>query len=57
MYIFNRANIIVLGSIEISSGQRYGVIANVLDYDTLVNEFELQSRYLVHFQTITLGKV
>ena len=30
-------------------------MANELDYDT-VSEFELQSRYCVHFQTIALGK-
>ena len=32
-----------------------GVVANILDYDIVVNKFELQ-RYYVHFLTITLGK-
>ena len=32
------------------------VVANVLDFDIVVNEFELQSRYYVHFRTNTLGK-
>ena len=31
-------------------------MANVQDYDIVVNEFELQSRYYVHFRTNTLGK-
>ena len=33
-----------------------GVLANVLDCDILVSEFELPSRYYVHFQINTLGK-
>ena len=32
------------------------VVANVLDCDIVVSEFELQSRYYVHFQTNTLSK-
>ena len=28
----------------------------VLDWDIVVNEFELQSRYYVHFSANTLGK-
>ena len=31
-------------------------MAKMLDYDIIVNEFELQSRYYVHFRTYTLGK-
>ena len=30
---------------------------NILDYDIVVSEFEIQSRYNVHFQTNTLGKM
>ena len=26
-----------------------GVVANMLDYDIVVREFELESRYYVHF--------
>ena len=33
-----------------------GVVTNVLDRDTVVSEFELQSRYYVHFQKNSLGK-
>ena len=33
-----------------------GVVANVLDCDIVVSEFELQSRYYIPFQTNTLGK-
>ena len=32
------------------------VVANVLDYDIVVIEFEHQSRYYVHFRTNNLGK-
>ena len=31
-------------------------MANVLDYDNLVTEFELKSRYYVHFWTNILAK-
>ena len=33
-----------------------GVIVKVLYYGIVVNEFELQSRYYVHFRTNTPGK-
>ena len=33
-----------------------GVMANVLDSDIIVNEFECESCHLFHFQTNTLGK-
>ena len=33
-----------------------GVVANELDCNILVNEFEPQLRYYVHFRTNTLGK-
>ena len=36
-------------SLVISAGA-CGVVAIVSDYDIEVNEFELQSRYYVHFQ-------
>ena len=32
------------------------VVANVLDSDIVVNEFELQTHYYVHFWTNNLGK-
>ena len=31
------------------------VVANVLDCDVVMSEFELQLRYLVHFRTNSLG--
>ena len=37
-------------------GIHHDVVADVLDYDIFVNEFELWSRYYVHFRTNTLGK-
>ena len=33
-----------------------GVMIKVMHYEIVVNEFELQSRYYVHFQANTLGK-
>ena len=36
--------------------QRTYTMAKVLDCDIVVSDFELQSRYYVHYQTITLGK-
>ena len=33
-----------------------GLIANVLNCDVVVSEFELQSRYYVHIRINTLGK-
>ena len=33
-----------------------GVVANILDCDITVNEFELQSCYCIHFWTNTYGK-
>ena len=33
-----------------------GVVANVLDCNIVVSEFELQSRYYVHFHTNTITK-
>ena len=35
-------------------GSSRGVVANVLDYDIVVYEFELHPRYYVHFRTNTL---
>ena len=31
-----------------------GVVAELLDYDMVVSEFELKSRYYVHFRTNNL---
>ena len=33
-----------------------GLLADIMDYKILVNEFELQSHYYVHFRTSALGK-
>ena len=35
---------------------RHGVVAEVPDCDIVVSKFELQSRYYVHFRTVTLEK-
>ena len=43
-------------SIYLSEGSPRDVVANVLDCDIIVNEFELQSHYHVHIRTNTLGK-
>ena len=32
------------------TGSPCGVVSYVLDYDVILNEFELQSRYFVHFR-------
>ena len=37
-------------------GSPCGLVANVLDSDIVVSEFELQPLYYVHFRTYTLGK-
>ena len=37
-------------------GNPPSAVANVLDFDILVNEFEFQSRTDVHFRTKTLEK-
>ena len=34
----------------------HGIVTNMLDWDIIVNKFELQSQYYIHFQIITLGK-
>ena len=33
-----------------------GVMVKAMDYEIVVSEFVLQSRYYVHFQANTLGK-
>ena len=37
-------------------GNLRGVVANVLDLDIVVSEFELQFGYIVYFRTNTLWK-
>ena len=37
-------------------GNPHDVVANVPNCDITVSEFELQSRYYVHFRVNTLGK-
>ena len=39
-----------------SSKRNGGVMVNVIDCGIVVNEFEFQSRYYVHFRINTLGK-
>ena len=34
---------------RINGGVPHGIVANVLDFDFIVNLFELQSRYYIHF--------
>ena len=34
----------------------HGVMVKAMDWEIVLNEFELQSWYYVHFQTNTLGK-
>ena len=41
---------------QVSKGSLRGVMANVLDYNIVVNKSELQTRYYVRFRTNTLGK-
>ena len=41
---------------KITGWGHHCAVANVLDCDTLVSDFEFSSRYYVHFQTNTLGK-
>ena len=37
-------------------GESFGVMVKVMDCGIIISEFELQSRYNVHFQANTLGK-
>ena len=40
----------------LTRGRIYDVVANVMDCDVRVSEFELQTPYYVQFQTYTLWK-
>ena len=40
----------------VNMGVHRGVMVKAMDCAVVINEFELQSRYYVHFRTITLGK-
>ena len=51
LYIFRHSIIEVCGE-----GSHHDAVASVLDCDIVVNEFELKSRYLIHFRTNTLLK-
>ena len=42
---------------KVRGGCPRGVMVKALDCGIVVSEFELQSRYYVHFRTNTLGKV
>ena len=41
---------------KINGGSPRDVVANVLDSDIVVSEFELQSRHYIHFRTYTHAK-
>ena len=41
---------------QLVKGSTHNVVVNWLEYNIIVSEVELQSRYYVHFQTNTLGK-
>ena len=41
---------------KITHHQISDIMANVLDFDFVVSEFDRQSRYYIHFWTNTLGK-
>ena len=45
-----------INSLITVSRSHCSVVANVLDGEIVVSEFELQSRCYVHFRTITLRK-
>ena len=38
------------------TGSLRGVVANVLDYDTVKSEFKFQEHYYIHFRNNTFGK-
>ena len=56
MYLSIYLSLFIYLSIYLSIRSLSGVMANVLDCDILVSEFELQSRYYVYFRINTLGK-
>ena len=41
---------------QVRGGNPRGEVAKELDCDIVVSEFEIKSRYYVHFQTKTIGK-
>ena len=47
---------IVSAQLNSLRGCPHGVIVKAMDCGIVVREFELQSRYYVHFRTNTLGK-
>ena len=60
MYIFvNKVAFVVITfnrSSKLLSNSHYGIVANMPDCDIVVSEFELQSRYYIHFRANTLGR-
>ncbi len=46
----------VLLNPELGGGCPRGVMVKAMDCEIVVSEFEIQSRYYVHFRTNTLGK-
>ena len=51
----NQCIIMIISHLR-KKGSPFGVIVNVLDYDTVVSVLTLQSHYYIHFWTNTLGK-
>ena len=47
----NEANVLIQEIGSHIKGSIYGVVANVLDFNIVVSEFELQLQSYVHFQT------
>ena len=52
---YDNASYIHSTFISINGSSPRSVVENILDCDIGVKEFELQSRYYVHFQTNTIG--
>ena len=48
--------IVLVGELGITRECPRGVMVKAMDCGIVVSEFELQSRYYVHFRTNTLGK-
>ena len=54
MFLYARESNVHLNMVSPESPR--GVGANVLDWDIVLSEFEIQQRHYVHFRTNTLGK-
>ena len=49
--MIEKCYVIIVANNHSIGGVLRGVVANVLDYDAVVTEFEIQSRYCVNFVT------